>query len=325
MTRGTEDRPTADGWDAVLDVYAAHLELERGLSPHTVRAYLTDLTDLATHARLAHIDDPARLDLRTLRGWLAGQQTRGRSRTTVARRATSVRVFTGWLLRTGRASSDAGALLATPKRQRALPATLRAEQVREVLDAAAAAALEEGPVGARDVAALELLYATGIRVGELVGLDVDDVDHERHLVRVLGKGSKERSVPYGRPAAAALVGWLDRPGRSWRPPAVARRCSSVRAAAGSTPARCAGWCTAGWGRAATGRTSVRTGCATRPRPTCSKAAPTCARCRSCSATPRSRPRRSTPTSAPSGCVAPIGWRTPAPDRPSCDGRGVTRG
>jgi len=210
VTRGTEQRPTADGWDAVLDVYAAHLELERGLSPHTVRAYLTDLADLATHARLAHIDDPARLDLRTLRGWLAGQQTRGRSRTTVARRATSVRVFTAWLLRTGRATSDAGALLATPKRQRALPATLRAEQVREVLDAAAAAALEEGPVGARDVAALELLYATGIRVGELVGLDVDDVDHERHLVRVLGKGSKERSVPYGRPAAAALVGWLDR-------------------------------------------------------------------------------------------------------------------
>ncbi len=210
MTAGSEQQPPADGWDLVLDAYGAHLELERGLSPHTVRAYLTDLADLAAHARLAHVDDPARLDLRTLRGWLAGQQTRGRSRTTVARRATSVRVFTGWLLRTGRASADAGALLGTPKRQRTLPATLRAEQVRDVLDAAAAAAVDEGPVGIRDVAVLELLYATGIRVGELVGLDVDDVDHERHLVRVLGKGSKERSVPYGRPAAAAVLGWLDR-------------------------------------------------------------------------------------------------------------------
>jgi len=210
VTGRAEQPPPVDGWDAVLDAYARHLSLERGLSPHTVRAYLTDLTDLAGHARMARVDDPARLELRTLRGWLAGQQSRGRSRTTVARRATSVRVFTGWLLRTGRATSDAGALLATPKRQRTLPATLRAEQVREVLDAAAAAAVAEGPVGRRDVAALELLYATGIRVGELVGLDVDDIDHERHLVRVLGKGDKERSVPYGRPAAAALVDWLDR-------------------------------------------------------------------------------------------------------------------
>ncbi len=211
MTGGAEE-PTAgpDGWDPILAAYATHLALERGLSPHTVRAYLTDLADLADHARRGHIDDPTRLDLRTLRGWLAGQQTRGRSRTTLARRATSVRVFTGWLQRTGRSPVDAGALLATPKRQRSLPAALRPDQVRAVLDATAAAAVDEGPVGLRDVAALELLYATGIRVGELVGLDVDDVDHERHLVRVLGKGSKERSVPYGRPAAAALVGWLDR-------------------------------------------------------------------------------------------------------------------
>ncbi len=194
----------------MLVAYGAHLTLERGLSPHTVRAYLTDLADLAEHARRGRTTDPAGLDLRTLRGWLANQQTRGRSRTTVARRATSVRVFTTWLAHTGRATSDAGALLASPKRQRPLPSALRADQMRAVLDAAAATATDDGPVGLRDVAALELLYATGIRVGELVGLDVDDIDHERHLVRVLGKGSKERSVPYGRPASAALVAWLDR-------------------------------------------------------------------------------------------------------------------
>lgn len=208
--RAGDEQPAGGGWGRTLDAYATHLALERGLSPHTVRAYVSDLTDLAEHARRLRVDDPGGLDLRALRGWLAGQQSRGRSRTTLARRATSVRVFTGWLVRTGRAPIDAGALLATPRRTRPLPGALRAEQMRAVLDAAASAAADAGSVGLRDVAVLELLYATGIRVGELVGLDVGDVDHERHLVRVLGKGSKQRSVPYGGPASDAVVGWLRR-------------------------------------------------------------------------------------------------------------------
>lgn len=199
---GTED------WDSVLDAYSEHLRLERGLSAHTVRAYATDLADLVEHARSVGIAQPGDLDLRTLRGWLARQQTRGHARATVARRATSVRVFTGWLLRTGRAGTDAGGLLATPKRHRVLPTALRSDQMRGVLERAVASAADEGATGLRDVAMLELLYATGIRVGELVGLDVDDVDHERRLVRVLGKGSKERAVPYGLPAADAVHGWL---------------------------------------------------------------------------------------------------------------------
>jgi len=197
----------ADGWESVVAAYADHLRLERGLSPHTVRAYRTDLADLAEHAGRAHVDRPADLDLRTLRSWLAVQQAKGRTRTTLARRATSVRVFTGWLLRTGRAGTDAAALLGTPRRQRSLPESLRDDEVRAALDATAEAAPARGPLGLRDVALLELLYATGIRVGELVGLDLDDIDHERLLVRVLGKGDKERSVPYGRPAAAAVHGW----------------------------------------------------------------------------------------------------------------------
>jgi integrase/recombinase XerC len=205
----SEHRDPEDRWDDVLTAYRAHLVLERGLSPHTVRAYLADLSDLAEHARRGSVHDPARLDLRTLRSWLASQRSRGRSRTTVARRATSVRVFTAWLQRTGRADSDAGALLASPRRQRPLPATLRTDQMRAVLDAAAATAIDDQAIGLRDVAALELLYATGIRVGELVGLDVDHLDAERRLVRVLGKGSKERSVPYGQPAAAAVTTWLE--------------------------------------------------------------------------------------------------------------------
>lgn len=199
-----------DGWTGTLAAYAEHLRLERGLSVHTVRAYLGDLADLAEHARRARVQRPGDLDLRTLRSWLAGQQTRGRARTTVARRATSVRVFTAWLLRTERAASDVGALLASPKRHRPLPAVLRGDQVRAVLDVAVESARDQGAVGLRDVALLELLYATGIRVGELVGLDLDDVDDERLVVRVLGKGGKERSVPFGRPAATALIGWTGR-------------------------------------------------------------------------------------------------------------------
>lgn len=199
-----------DGWDRVQDAYVSHLALERDLSPHTVRAYRGDLADLVAHARRRGHTGPAELDLGTLRSWLAQQRARGRSRTTLARRATSIRVFTGWLAHTGRTAADPGALLTSPRRQRSLPSVLRAEQVRAVLDAAGAAAAEEGPVGWRDAAVLEVLYGTGIRVGELVGLDVDDVDDERHLLRVLGKGRKERSVPYGRPAAAALAGWTAR-------------------------------------------------------------------------------------------------------------------
>jgi len=197
-------------WSAVLADYEQHLTAERDLSPNSVRAYLVDLQSLAEHAALLGVTDPAYLTIRSLRSWLANQQTRGRARTTLARRATAVRVFTAWLARTGRADSDAGALLASPKAHRELPEALTQAEVRALLDATAQAAVDDGPAGWRDLAVLELLYATGIRVGELVGLDLDDLDRGRRVVRVFGKGRKERSVPYGVPAAAALEVWLDR-------------------------------------------------------------------------------------------------------------------
>ncbi|WP_345461784.1 tyrosine recombinase XerC [Nocardioides marinquilinus] len=194
----------------VLADYERHLRAERDLTPHTVRAYLADVAGVLEHAHRLGQTDAAELDLRTLRSWLAKQQTLGRSRTTLARRATAARVFTAWLARTGRASADAGATLATPRAHRTLPSVLRADEARDLIAAAVAAADDGTPVGLRDVAMLELLYATGVRVGELVGLDVDDVDRERDVVRVLGKGRKERTVPFGRPAAAALDAWLRR-------------------------------------------------------------------------------------------------------------------
>ncbi|HLN76547.1 MAG TPA: tyrosine recombinase XerC [Nocardioidaceae bacterium] len=193
---------------AALAAYERHLISERDLTEHTVRAYVGDISGMLRHAAMLGHTDVATLDVRSLRSWLANQQTRGLSRTTMARRATAVRVFTAWVQRTGRAQVDAGALLGSPKAHRTLPPALRRDEARELLEAAAVRADDGSAVGLRDVAILELLYATGIRVGELCGLDVDDVDRERRVVRVLGKGRKERTVPFGRPAEQALATWL---------------------------------------------------------------------------------------------------------------------
>lgn len=195
---------------AAIADYERHLRSERDLTPHTIRAYIGDVTSMLEHAALLGHTDLSALDVRALRSWLAKQQTLGKARTTMARRATAVRVFTGWLHRTGRSPADAGALLGSPKAHRTLPAALRVDEARELLETAAALADDEGPVGVRDVAVLELLYASGIRVGELCGLDVDDLDRERRVVRVLGKGRKERTVPFGQPADRALASWLER-------------------------------------------------------------------------------------------------------------------
>jgi integrase/recombinase XerC len=197
-----------EGFARVLADYERHLAAERDLTPHTVRAYLGDVHGLLEHAHRLGADEVAGLDLRTLRSWLAKQQSMGRSRTTLARRATAARVFTAWLVRTGRAPADAGASLGSPRKHQTLPPVLRADEAAELIRTATELADDESPVGIRDVAMLELLYASGVRVGELVGLDVDDVDRERQVVRVLGKGRKERSVPFGRPAARALERWL---------------------------------------------------------------------------------------------------------------------
>ena len=192
----------------VLADYERHLLSERDASPHTIRSYLGDLAGMLQHADRLGISSLDQLDLRTLRSWLANQQTRGKARTTLARRATAARVFTAWLTRTGRVPVDPGVSLGSPKAHRTLPSVLRADEARALVEAAARLADDGSPTGLRDVAMLELLYATGVRVGELVGLDVDDLDGERQVLRVLGKGRKERTVPYGRPAAAAVDRWL---------------------------------------------------------------------------------------------------------------------
>jgi integrase/recombinase XerC len=190
--------------DAV-DAYEQHLRLEVNRSPHTVRAYVGDVVAFLDHlAKLggADLDD---IDLAMLRGWLAVLRDRGAARTSLARRAAALRTFTAWAHRSGRAGTDAGALLASPRAHRTLPPVLDA---REAATAMAPPTDAPEPLAGRDRLILELLYATGIRVSELVGLDVDDVDRSRRVVRVLGKGSKERTVPYGVAAERALSDWL---------------------------------------------------------------------------------------------------------------------
>lgn len=197
-----------EGFATVLGGYERHLTSERDLTPHTVRAYLGDIASLLEHASRLGLGEPAELDLRTLRSWLAKQQTLGQARTTLARRATAARVFTAWLARSGRAPTDVGASLGSPKAHKTLPSVLRVDEAEGLVKAAAELADDDSPVGIRDVAIIELLYASGIRVGELAALDIDDLDRERNVARVLGKGRKERMVPFGRPAAEAIDRWL---------------------------------------------------------------------------------------------------------------------
>ncbi|QWF82953.1 tyrosine recombinase XerC [Amycolatopsis sp. CA-230715] len=201
----------------VVDDYERHLTLERGLSEHTVRAYLGDVVLLLAylHGIPVHGEEPGGvtttledLDVAVLRSWLAVQHTSGAGRTTLARRAAAARTFTAWARRRGVLEKDPGARLVAPKPHRKLPGVLRPEQADAALSASETGAGEQDPIALRDHALLELLYATGVRVSELCGLDVDDVDFERRVIRVLGKGNKERTVPFGQPAERAVRAWL---------------------------------------------------------------------------------------------------------------------
>lgn len=198
----------AIAWQEVIDEYVDHLRHVRGLSEHTVRAYTSDLRRLAEVATALGIDGPGGLTLTVLRKWLA-MEREAASDKTVARRVASVRTFTAWARRAGHLQEDPGALLASPKVSRSLPAVLRQDQAVSLLEVAAVQADDDSAEHIRDRAILELLYATGIRVGECVGLDIASVDRMNRTVRVLGKGRKERVVPYGAPASRALEAWLE--------------------------------------------------------------------------------------------------------------------
>ncbi len=194
-------------YPAAVEAFTVHLEKVRRLSPATVRAYRNDLRDLGDG--VAELD-LAEIDLEHLREWLWGATQRGDARSTLARRATAARSFFGWAKEEELIPLDPSLRLVTPKRSRTLPVVASQGALAALLDAHRERAAQGAPIALRDSALLELLYGSGIRVSELCGLDVDDVDLHRATARVLGKGSKERVVPFGRPASDAVAAYLSR-------------------------------------------------------------------------------------------------------------------
>ena len=192
-----------------IEAFVQYLNRERSLSENTIRAYAGDLQSLSNHLTALKIEDISKLNISHLRSWLANQQTKGASRTTLSRRATSVKLFTKWAFKEGLLPNDVGANLATPKAHRILPEILDVKSADLAMKSLETVAEETGELTAiRNLAMVELLYATGARVSELCGLDLKDVDYERQTIRVIGKGNKERVIPVGRPAIAALEKWL---------------------------------------------------------------------------------------------------------------------
>ena len=199
----------SENYEKLIAAFTRHLEVERSLSVHTIRAYLGDLESLLAHLEAIGVTDISQLELVHLRSWLANQQIKGGARTTLSRRAVSVRLFTKWAVKNKYLAKDVAATLATPKGHRTLPDVLEIADAKVAMDSLATrAAEEETPISLRDVAMVELLYATGARVAELCGLDLSNIDYDRQTIRVLGKGNKERTIPLGNPAMKALDNWI---------------------------------------------------------------------------------------------------------------------
>jgi integrase/recombinase XerC len=197
-------------FDEIRDAYSHYLVNEKALSLHTVRAYLGDLDSFMDHLANNGVSDISDANLQLIRSWLATQQVRGGARTTLSRRAVSIRLFTKWAAKRGFLTADIGATLATPKPHRTLPGVLTQSDAATAMDSMATRAAEfDTPTSIRDVAIVELLYATGARVSEVCGLDLEDLDFHRNTIRVLGKGNKERMIPMGAPAVKALQTYIN--------------------------------------------------------------------------------------------------------------------
>jgi integrase/recombinase XerC len=192
-----------------LKAFLEHLRLNENASAHTVRAYDSDLsqyvTFLASHVNRRRSDlTAADLDHLNARAFLSDLNRRGNSKATAARKLSAIRAFGRYLRREGILEGDPAALIGTPKREQRIPAHLAVDEMSKLLDQPDTSA----PLGRRDKAILELFYASGLRLSELTGLDVDDLNLSGRVVRVLGKGGKERIVPFNDPTARALREWL---------------------------------------------------------------------------------------------------------------------
>ncbi len=189
--------------------YEEHLALVRNLAENSIKGYVSDLEAFLAHLDKLEISEFHNLELSHLRSWLANQQSTGIARATLTRRIVSIRAFTYWAASQGWIAQDFGAELSIPKPAKHLPdvlniadATIVIETLQIKLDQ------DPTPLNYRDVALLEVLYASGIRVSELCGLDLGHVDRTRNTLRVIGKGDKERVVPIGSPALIAIDNWI---------------------------------------------------------------------------------------------------------------------
>jgi integrase/recombinase XerC len=196
--------------ESALDGFIAYLGAERGYSEHTIKAYSSDLRDLAGYAERRAIKGLDGINLEFLRDWLYHSAQAGLTKTTLARRSASVRSFTAWMRRQGISETDAGARLKSPKADQSLPRVISMPQLEGIFEHLVQNATGGDPLALRDLAIIELLYASGLRVSELVGLATGDIDLDRLTVKVMGKGSKERVVPFGVPAASAIADYLTR-------------------------------------------------------------------------------------------------------------------
>ncbi|RFA08721.1 recombinase XerC [Subtercola boreus] len=211
------------------DDFLSHLALERGYSENTVRAYRSDLANLlafaadrraqagtetvgaesvgaeSVGAETAGAEGSAGMTLDLLRDWLWAASNGGLSKATMARRSATAKSFSAWLTRTGLQTGDAAVRLRAPRADRSLPRVLSRASVQSIFDLLDERASDGDPIGERNRAIVELLYASALRVSEIVGIDVDDLDEERRTVLVTGKGSKQRVVPFGAPALAAVT------------------------------------------------------------------------------------------------------------------------
>jgi len=210
--------------EQAVDGFVRYLSAERGFSDNTIRSYRSDLTKFVEFAAAEGVDTTDSVDLELFRSWLWKSSGDGLAKSTLARRSAAARSLSAWLSRTGAVEIDSAARLRSPKPDKHLPRVLTRGQIDQILDGLDAR-VSARPNGAsagdagtdagapnlsaiRDRAIIELLYASALRVSELVGLNLRGLDLGRRTVRVVGKGSKERVVPFGIPAERALISWL---------------------------------------------------------------------------------------------------------------------
>ncbi|MFM1995239.1 MAG: hypothetical protein RLZZ610_756 [Actinomycetota bacterium] len=193
---------------ALLEDFAADLAVVKGFSPNTVKAYTSDVYDLASFMESKNQNEISDLDLELIRDWLWRVSEKGLSKTTLARKSASIRAFTAWLYKNGNLDSDPGLKLRSPKASRTLPKVVSREAMSGIFEKLEPSATPDNPAAIQDLLMVELLYGSGIRVSELVGLNMEDIDYGRKILRVTGKGNKQRMVPFSDPAGDALATWI---------------------------------------------------------------------------------------------------------------------